>query len=462
MNLSGLNTTSLKEYPHRERVLRILNAALSAVEPGQAITHHLQREDNWLIAEAARYNLNDFQRIRLVGLGKAAVPMAIATTEILGTYISDGVVVTKFGHLDAPNLPDRIQFIESSHPVPDQHSVTAATRVREFLLDGQPDDLVIVLISGGGSALLVDPVPGLTLSDLQVLTRLLLACGADIRQINCLRKHLDRVKGGGLARWAAPARLVVLILSDVVGDPLDVIASGPTTADPTTYQDAGNILTRYNILQQTPAPILAVLESGLHGKLIETLKPGDPIFERVQNVLVGSNNQAAQAAINQARKEGFNTKLLTTSLQGEARQGGSLMAMTLRRVVESGQPVSRPACLVAGGETTVSLISADKKQIPIGLGGRNQELALAAVRDLAGLRNVMLVTLATDGGDGPTDAAGAVVTGETLQKALTLSLEPQTFLEQHDSYHFFEALGDLLKTGPTQTNVNDLTFLFAL
>ncbi len=398
----------------------------------------------------------------MVGLGKAAVPMTRATSEVLGGYLSGGVVVTKFGHLDESNLPSGIQFFESSHPVPDHHSIAAATRIREFLQDGHPDDLVIVLISGGGSALLVDPVPGITIADLQGLTHLLLACGADIQQINCLRKHLDRVKGGGLARWAAPARQVVLILSDVVGDPLDVIASGPTTADPTTYQDAWNVLTQFNILEQTPDQIQAILKSGLQGELEESLKHGDAIFESVENILVGSNSQAAQAALDQAQIEGFNTFLVTSSLQGEASKAGFLMAQTLRQVVEQGQPISRPACLVAGGETTVSLFSTGIKQAHPGLGGRNQELALAAVAELTGLTNVMLVTLATDGGDGPTDAAGAVVTGETFDRSSKLNLDPQTFLSNHDSYHYFEALGDLLKPGPTQTNVNDLTFLFAL
>jgi len=290
---------------------------------------------------------------------------------------------------------------------------------------------------------------------MQALTRELLACGASINEINTLRKHLDQVKGGGLARMAQPAALATLVLSDVVGDPLDVIASGPTVPDPTTFADAYAILERYGIVERIPPPIVAHLCRGIAGAVAETPKAGDALFERVQNLIIGSNRQAAEGALEAAQAEGFNAMLLTTYLQGEAREVGRVLAALAREIAATGRPVSRPACVVAGGETTVTLRGD-------GMGGRNQELALATAADLAGLRDVLLVTLATDGGDGPTDAAGAVVTGATLDQARGLGLDPAAQLARNDAYPFFAALGDLLRPGPTQTNVNDLTFVFAL
>jgi hydroxypyruvate reductase len=292
------------------------------------------------------------------------------------------------------------------------------------------------------------------LGDLQALTARLLACGATIQEINALRKHLEDVKGGQLARLASPARVAALILSDVVGSPLEVIASGPTTPDPSTYQDSLAILERYGLRGEAPAAILERLERGRDGALPETPKPGDPLFDRVQNAIIGSNLQAAEAALDEAQSLGFHTLLLTTYLQGEARHAGGFMGGILQQIAASGQPVARPALVVAGGETTVTLHGA-------GLGGRNQELALGAAAALDGLEDVALITLATDGGDGPTDAAGAVVSGETLRRARALGLDPASALARNDSYPFFQSLGDLVMTGPTQTNVNDLVFLFA-
>jgi glycerate 2-kinase len=268
-----------------------------------------------------------------------------------------------------------------------------------------------------------------------------------------LRKHLDVVKGGGLARLAAPAQLLTLALSDVVGDPLDVIASGPTVPDRSTFAEAWQILQRYDLLERVPPAVTEYLQRGLSNEIPETPKVGDPAFSAVQNVIVGSNLQAAQAALAQARQEGLNTLLLTTSLEGEARQAGQFMAAIARQIVATGEPVKRPACIVAGGETTVTLRGTGK-------GGRNQELALGAVKKMAGLPDAILVGLATDGGDGPTDAAGAVVTGQTLDEARQAGLDPEAFLRENNAYRFFEALGDLLRPGPTRTHVNDLAFIF--
>jgi hydroxypyruvate reductase len=349
---------------------------------------------------------------------------------------------------------NNLVVFEASHPIPDEKGILATSRLIELISDSQPDDLIIFLVSGGGSALLVSPVRGISLGDIQELTSLLLSSGATIYDINALRKHLSKVKGGGLARFAAPAQVATLILSDVVGDPLDVIASGPTVPDSTTYEDAWEVLEKYDIVGITPSEITDHLKRGLSGELPETPKPGDPIFERVQNVVIGSNMLACQSAVRQATEEGFNSLILTTWLEGEASQAGGFLAAVLQQIASSGHPVPRPACIVVGGETTVTIQGG-------GLGGRNQEIALSAVSELESLQDVALITLATDGGDGPTDAAGAVATGNTLQRARSMGLDPEDYLNRNDSYHFFDQLDDLIRTGPTLTNVNDIAILIA-
>lgn len=478
---------SLQRLPRGEKVARVLSAALQAVEPGAAVARYVQRNGDMLVIAGQEYDLRRYARLWIVGAGKAGAPMAQRMAFILGNRLSGGLVIVKEGYaskssasvahaLIAPNshtpgpvkatqtagsesilgnaMPTNLRLIEAGHPIPDQRGVDGAAQIANLLSDLKQDDLVICLISGGGSALLVSPAADLTLADLQALTAALLACGASIYEINILRKHLEQLKGGGLARLAAPATLVTLVLSDVVGDPLEVIASGPTVPDPSTFSDAWDVLQRYNLQDQIPRPLVERLARGCRGELPDTPKPGDPLFDQVRNIIIGSNLQAAQAAIQQAQEEGFHTLLLTTQLQGEARQAGRFLAAIARQIAANDQPLSRPACLLAGGETTVS-ITGD------GLGGRNQELALGAVADLAGLEQVALVTLATDGGDGPTNAAGAVVTGQTLHRARQMGLDPARYLARNDAYHFFAQLGDLIYTGPTQTNVTDLAFLFA-
>lgn len=460
------STQSLRSSTHGGRVERILAAAINAVDPGFAVRYHLHYDQDFLIAGSKRYDLKEFQRVFLIGFGKASVPMAQATVEILGDTITQGILVTKSIHSAFPITNSQFTILKGSHPIPDQSCLDAAQQIVGLLSTTSKKDLMICLISGGGSALLTLPVPGITLEDLRTFTESLLACGANINEINCLRKHLSQIKGGQLARLAAPAQVLTLILSDVIGDPLDVIASGPTVPDPTTFSDALGILAKYSLLNQIPTSISNHLKSGAYGEIPETPKPGALIFENVQNMIIGNNLQAAQAAIDQAKREAFNTHLLTTSLQGEARNVGQALAEIVKEVVTAAKPIQRPACIIAGGETTVTLFSPSslmgrKGNGEVYKGGRNQELALAAVRDLAGLKDVMLVTLSTDGEDGPTDAAGAVVTGGTLYRAQSLGINPDDFLARNDSYHFFDSLGDLLKIGSTQTNVNDLSFLFA-
>ena len=380
--------------------------------------------------------------------------MAGAVSEILSKKIENGLVIVKDGYNDLSSPIENIEIVEAGHPIPDNRGAQATKRIIELLNHTRKDDLVICLISGGGSALMVSPVEGISLAELQDLTRELLASGATINEINALRKHLDQVKGGQIARYAAPARLISLILSDVVGDPLDVIASGPSVPDSTTYDEAINILTKYQIEHRISRKIIKYLKSGKRGDIPDTPKLNDLIFKNVTNFVIGSNLVAGQGALKQAQKEGFHTMLLTNYLQGEAKEVAKALAAILRQMASNNPPLARPACIILGGETTVTLQGN-------GQGGRNQEIALASVYDLAGINDIALITLATDGGDGSTDAAGAVVTGETFQRAQEAGLDPQIYLRNNDSYNFFKSLNDLVITGPTLTNVNDLAFLFS-
>lgn len=453
MNPDRLWTTSLQSVPQGMAVTRILSAALSAVEPAAAVQRFLKRDGMILRVGEQHYDLTQYQRVFVVGAGKAGTPMAHAVADVLGDDLYDGCVVVKEGHA-ATTTSDQLTIIEAGHPVPDARGVAGGQRVAELLAQTNEQDLIITVLSGGGSALLTLPVDGVSLADLQSLTSTLLSCGASIDEINTLRKHLDQVKGGGLAQLARPSTLITLILSDVVGNPLNVIASGPTVPDPTTFADALAIIERYAVANHVPPSIMEYLQRGLAGEFPETLKPDDAHSINVQNVLIGSNELAAESALMAAQTEGFHTMLLTTFLQGEAREIGRALAAIGRELAATGRPLARPACVVVGGETTVTLRGS-------GRGGRNQELALASVADLSGLDGIALITLATDGGDGPTDAAGAVVTGTTLQRAQEMNLDPADYLARNDAYPFFASLGDLLLPGPTYTNVNDLAFVFA-
>ena len=455
-----VNCQPASEDTWRQKLWRIMRAALAAVDPEQAVLRFLGREGQHLRVGGTEYDLDRLERIYLVGAGKAAVPMAKAVCRLLGDALSAVVINVKRGYILPAEEMQAIQaglrcpfeVIEAGHPTPDEAGLRGAQRMAQLLAGTTERDLVICVISGGGSALLTLPVEGVSLADLRALTDALLRSGATINEINTVRKHLSRVKGGGLARLAYPARVVALILSDVVGSPLDVIASGPTVPDPTTFADAWQVLARYSLLDKVPPQVRSYLERGVAGQAPETPKPGDPIFERVQNLIVGSNELAALAAVEQARKEGLNSLLLTTYLEGEAREVGKVAAALAKELLRNGRPLPCPACLVMGGETTVTVRGS-------GTGGRNQELALAAAIALAGWEGTMVGTLATDGSDGPTDAAGAIATGQTIYRAQQLGLNPFAFLENNDSYRFFQALGDLVVTGPTNTNVNDLLFI---
>jgi hydroxypyruvate reductase len=440
----SFQTSSLQQHPQGAAIRRILAAAVQAVEPGEAVRRFVRRTGDMLRVGEERYALQDFHTIHLLGIGKAAAGMAAPLHELLADRLAGRLLVSK--HAPPDPLPG-LTVLQGGHPLPDERSLDAGERVIDFVSALGPQDLLLCLISGGGSALVAAPVAGVSLTDLQTLTSALLACGARIEEINLLRRRLDRVKGGGILRLANGARVIGLLLSDVVGNPLEAIASGPTVPGDPGPGEAARILKKYRLGAKTPASIRVALQR-------ETDPPGAEAG-RVQNVIVGSNLLAAQAALKQAQAEGFHPYLLRTDQQGEARQAAFELATFLRQCRQSGQPVPAPACILAGGETTVTL-GVDRP----GRGGRNSELALAAAIELAAYPGVMLVTLASDGEDGPTDAAGAAVSGETFARARALGLDAHACLARHDSYAYFDALGDLLRPGPTGTNVNDLTFLF--
>ncbi len=416
---------ALRDNSNGDKAAQILAHAFNAVEPGTAVKRYLRENPLPLGRKTFAF-----------GLGKASCAMLNALADEI--LLADSLVVTKY----ASSLTvEPVTVIEGDHPIPGNGSLHAGTAAVKFLSQLTQDDLLVCLISGGGSALMT--TPRIPLEDLQSLTIALLACGARIDEINTLRRHLDKLKGGGLAGLANGAQVITLLLSDVVGDSLEAIASGPTAPDPTTLADSLSIVEKYALRNKIPAAIIPALT--------ETWKPSASIFEKVQNTIIASNAIALQTAQVQAELLGFQAKIINTSLQGEAQGIGRELALQLK---ESLQIMQRPFCLLAGGETTVTIKGN-------GRGGRNQELALAAVDALAGSQNVLLVSIATDGEDGPTDAAGAFVTGETAQRAESLGIYAADFLLNNDAYSYFEKIDHLVKTGPSGTNVNDLVICFA-
>jgi len=434
----------------RRNALDILSVALDAVDAKRAVQNSLKLRESRISLNGVQLDLNDFSRIFVVGGGKAGGEMADAIEGILGDRISGGAVNVLEGTERNYSL-QRIVLNGASHPILGEEGVRGVEKMLALVDEADEDDLIIVLISGGGSALMADPAHGIALGDLRKLTDELLRCGATINELNSVRKHLSEIKGGRLAKRAFPAMVVGLILSDVVGDPLDVIASGPTSPDSSTFRDAIEVLNRYELWHDAPSSVRHHLESGASGLIEETVKSGDKIFERVLNVVVGSNFAAARAAIQRAKALGYNEVLLSSRIEGEARHVGTVFAGIAREIASSGNPVKPPAAAVAGGETTVRVKGS-------GRGGRNQELALGAALKIDGL-NVVVAALATDGIDGPTDAAGAIADGWTMRRARSLRLSPLEYLNDNDSHGFFKGLRDTIVTGPTGTNVNDIVVI---
>jgi hydroxypyruvate reductase len=430
----------------REAAGQIFRASLQAVDPADAVRRHLVRKGERLLADGETYSLDAIDHIYVVGAGKASGRMAGAVEAIIGDRITAGLVTVPYGQLQ-PTM--RVRVHEAGHPIPDEAGIRGAEAILSILSSATDRDLVIALISGGGSALMPLPITGIGLAAKQDATRHLLACGATIREINVIRKHISRVKGGRLAAAAGPARVLALILSDVVGDPLEAIASGPTVPDSSSFADACAIVDTY-VLERTIDPaILRHLHAGRRGEAGETPKPEDPLFDRVKNLLVGNNLRALRAAAECARSLGLSPVILSSSVEGETREVARVHAALAREVRATGNPLSPPACLISGGETTVT-IRGD------GLGGRNQEFVLAAALEIDGLQDVVIFSAGTDGCDGPTDAAGAVADGTTVRRARSLGLEPSRSLRNNDSYHLFQVLNDLVITGPTSTNVMDV------
>lgn len=417
----------------------IWQAALAAGEVGPLLRRSFQRRGDLVQVGDRAIDLSRIDRVVVLGCGKAGAAMALAVEDILGDRVGAGFVVVKDGHLAATRT---VVLAEAGHPVPDARGVQAAGRLLELASGAAADDLVIVLVSGGGSALTPAPAGDVTLAEKQTVTRSLLAAGAAIGELNTVRKHLSRFKGGQLARAAAPALVVTLVLSDVIGDPLDVIASGPTAPDPTTFTEALKIMRMRGLLADAPFSVRARLQAGARGEVLETPKPRDPIFGRVGHVIIGNNQLVVNAAMERARSLGYHSEVLTRELQGEARH----MAQVL---IERTRALEPPACLIAAGETTVTVRGQ-------GRGGRCQEFALAAALSIEGDDGFTVLAAGTDGTDGPTDAAGAVVDGSTVTRGRRAGLDMRAALDDNDAYRVLRATGDLIVTGPTNTNLLDL------
>ena len=448
-----MKTNSLYQaYPAIEAIIA---ETLISVDPFQAVKNQMILVDGKLHIGGGIYQLADYEHIYIIGFGKAVLPMALGTLSVISSQVDAGYLIAKhWESTSIQRLPEVVQVSLGDHPVPGGNTFESTKGLVQFLERVTAKDLVLCLISGGGSALCSTPAAGILVEDIQEMTTQLLACGAEINEINALRKHIDAIKGGGLVEMTKAKHFVTLILSDVIGSPLDVIASGPTVPDQSNFSDVKAIIEKYDLTKKLPSRIIHLIQKGCRGDIEDTPKADHPCFTSVQNVLIGSNYTACLSAKKAAQAAGFHTLLLTTFLRGEARDAGRFLAGLLAEITSSGNPLDRPACIVLGGETTVTLNGTGK-------GGRNQEMALGALQDLAGVENVLLVTLGTDGEAGPTDAAGAWVTGKTLAKAKELGLDTNRYLQNNDAYHYFEKIDQLIKIGPTGTNVNDIALLFA-
>ncbi len=436
------------------QVKRILNAliqtGLKAADPSQAMEQSIRRNGRHLSVNGQPYDLSRYQRIVCVGAGKASAHMAHMLERILGEYVEGGVVIVKDGY-KAPT--QRIQIVEAGHPLPDARGVRATKHILTMARTLTKKDLLIVLLSGGASSLLCAPAPGLTLNDKRRTTNLLLRAGATIQEINTVRKHLSAVKGGQLAQ-ATSAKILTVALSDVLGDDLPTIGSGPTMPDPTTFQEANAILEQYQIWNRVPDRIRTHLGQGIQGHHPETWKSHRRHAPGHHSIILANNQTAIEGMAKEAKRLGLRPHLLDSPLQGEAKELGAILGAMAKDIRAFGNPIRPPACLIVGGEPTVTVTGKGK-------GGRAQECVLAAAQEIAGLPDVIVAGFGTDGTDGPTAVAGAIVDGKTLQRAKKKGLSIETMLEKHDSYSFFNQVGGHIITGPTQTNVNDIYLILA-
>lgn len=439
----------------RADFLKILKAALNAADPSLAVHRHIHLHGDVLkITSHDRseksLSLTDYDRIFVIGAGKATAPMAEAFEALLGNRITDGIIIVKDGHMGQLT---RVRQFEASHPLPDARGMDAAGRIYHLAKNARKNDLIISLISGGGSSLLTLPA-GISLDEKISVTNILLRCGASIAEINCVRKHLSQLKGGLLARAAYPATVLNFLISDVVGDDVSSIASGPFSPDTSTYTDAMRIIHSYQLADKIPTRAMKVLHDGAEGKLPETGKPGDAAFDKVTTTILTSNIQALREARQQAELLGYRTLILSSMLEGDTSEAALFHGRIAREIHKTGNPLPRPACIISGGETTVRVQGN-------GLGGRNMEFVLRCAIEIDGIPNTLVASIGTDGTDGPTDAAGAIADGTTRTRVHDRGLIIEEYLANNDSYHLFEALGDLVKTGPTKTNVMDIRIILA-
>jgi len=448
------NASSTKDKMARRIALDAIEEALKAADPKRIMFSKIKLERETLKVNSDSFDLSEYKRIFVLGGGKASGSMAEALEEILKDRIEDGIIVVPKGVADKHKL-NRVKLHESSHPIPDESSLAGAKKILELAERAKEGDLVICLISGGGSSLMALPKEEISLEDKRRVTDLLLKSGATINEINAVRKHISNFKGGQLAKAVYPATLVGLLLSDVLGDPLDVIASGPTVPDSSTFNDAVSILKRYNLWEKIPDSVKRILLEGIEGRIDETPKKGDVIFNKVKNFVIGNNRLACSAALKELKRSGLNTLFLTSFMEGEARHIGTFFGAIGRELVATDKPITSPVGIVAGGETTVTVTGN-------GIGGRNQEISLSAALKIINAEGIAIASASTDGIDGPTDAAGAIVDGKTISRAEKVGLDPLEALRNNDSYSFFSRLGDLIMTGPTGTNVNDVTVLVKL
>lgn len=432
-------------------VKHLLQASLKSADPILAMNKVLTVHGTMLRVGRRRYDLKNYDRILCVGAGKASGKMARALEQQLGPRLSGGLVAVK----DRSGCRTKtIQLVETSHPIPDRRSVKTARQILRMAQSLTQRDLLFVLISGGASSLLATPSPGLTLTDKKHTTNLLLRCGATIQEINTIRKHLSGIKGGRLAS-ATSAHIVTLLLSDVLGDDLSSIGSGPTAPDPTTFENARDILKKYRLWSKVTPTVRSHIEKGIKRLIADTPKPQASDFKRVHHAIIGNNRLTSDAIKKQAKVKGLHPMLQTTTLEGEARKVGNMIGTIAKTIQTSGEPVQRPGCIIWGGEPTVTVRGKGK-------GGRAQELILSAAMKIAGQPNVYVVGFGTDGSDGPTDKAGAIVDGQTIESAKRKGINPLQKLHQNDSHGFFKRVGGHIHTGATGTNVNDVYVLLAL
>ncbi|MCL4537623.1 MAG: glycerate kinase [Nitrospirae bacterium] len=431
----------MEQTTRKELATEIFYAALKAVDPYNAVKLYTDKI-------RSVYQNGSFKRLIVTGFGKAACSMSKAVEDNLGDLIDTGILITKYGH--SMSQESMIRIYEAGHPVPDENGLRGTEEIIKILKNADKNTLVVCLVSGGGSALLVSPYEGISLDEKQKITQLLLKAGVDIYELNTVRKHISKVKGGRLAEIAYPAKMISLVLSDVIGDRLDVIASGPTAPDKTTYNHAIGVLEKYKLTEKAPESVINMLGNGAKGLIPETPKDDNPVFEKVENIIIGSNIKALEAAKTKAESLGFKPEIISSEITGEARDVGKWLADIARS--KRSNSSNRLNCLISGGETTVTVKGN-------GMGGRNMELALAFAMEIECVEGITLLSAGTDGTDGPTDAAGAIVDGQTVKKAKTTGLNPEEYLNNNDSYNFFKKIDELLVTGPTGTNVMDIQIM---